>query len=323
MSEHVAHIPECDGGGPRPTWSVLVPCYNCAALLKETLESVLAQDPGPERMEILVVDDCSDRDNPEKVVEEVGRGRVGFVRQAANVGKVRNYETGLLASRGILIHQLHGDDRVADGFYRAMEAAFAAHPAAGAFFCESDYIDEGGRVTGRTGRETAQTGILADWLPRIAEAQRIQTPSMVVKREVYEALGGFDRRLDCSEDWEMWTRIANRFPVGFCVEARAQYRYSAGNNSARSILDGSRGRVQRRMFEIVDGYLPVAVVAGLERARARGQALFFAGQLPKVMRANGFSGWLQLCREVVGFSREPLVIRRLLSITARVLLGKM
>jgi glycosyltransferase involved in cell wall biosynthesis len=323
MKDHVADILPCDDNQPRPTWSVLVPCYNCADFLGQALESVLMQDPGPERMEILVIDDCSDLDDPKQVVDAVGRGRVRFMRQTANVGKVRNYETGLQASRGHLIHQLHGDDRVVDGFYRGMEAAFTAFPAAGAFFCESDYIDENGKVTGRTGRERERTGMLADWLPRLVEAQRIQTPAMVVKREVYETLGGFDRRLDCSEDWEMWVRIANRFPVGFCAEARAQYRYSANNNSARSILNGTRGAIQRRMFEIVDSYLPAEVVTRVSGVRAREQALFFAGQVPKVMRAGGVRGWMQLGRQVLGFSREPFVIRRFLSLTLRVLGGKL
>lgn len=322
MTEHTVHIPPCDDGEPRPLWSVLIPTFNCAGFLREALASVLAQDPGLERMEILVVDDCSDRDDPEAVVAEIGGGRVGFVRQPANVGKVRNYETGLLASRGTLIHQLHGDDRVKQGFYRSMETAFADWPAAGAIFCESEYINENGTVTGRTGRERDGTGLLDDWLPRLAEAQRIQTPSMVVRREVYEALGGFDRRLDCSEDWEMWLRIANRYPMGFCAEALAQYRYSASNNSARSILNGTRGRVQRLMFEIVNGYLPEEVTARVKARRAREQALFFADQIPKVMRANGFAGWLRLCREAMGFSCEAFVVRRLVSLTLRVLAGR-
>jgi len=323
MTEHTRSIPPCDDGSPRPLWSVLIPTFNCAEFLRETLASVLVQAPGPEQMEIMVVDDCSDRDDPRAVVAEVGGGRVGFLRQPRNVGKVRNYETGLLASRGLLIHQLHGDDRVKEGFYQSMAAAFAACPEAGAIFCESEYINEEGTVTGRTGKVLQHTGLLQDWLPRLAEAQRIQTPSMVVKREVYEQLGGFDRRLDCSEDWEMWLRIANRYPVGFCAEAMAQYRYSGSNNSTRSMLNGTRGRVQRLMFEIVDGYLPPAVTAEIKVRRAREQALFFADQLPKVMRANGFAGWLRLCREVLGFSCEPFVARRLASLTIRYMLEKL
>ncbi|MDQ5819913.1 MAG: hypothetical protein M3540_00535 [Actinomycetota bacterium] len=39
-------------GDPRPTWSVMIPTYQCAEYLATTLESVLAQDPGAERMKI-------------------------------------------------------------------------------------------------------------------------------------------------------------------------------------------------------------------------------------------------------------------------------
>ncbi len=304
---------------PRPVWSVVIPCFNCAEYLVETLRSVLAQDPGPEKMEIIVVDDCSTKDDPGAVVEALGAGRVRFIRQSRNVGKVRNYETGLSASRGILIHQLHGDDVVMPGFYTAMEDAFGRFPGAGAFFCESQYMDSSGHVTGTTGRERESTGILENWLGRIVSAQRIQTPSMVVKREVYEHLGGFDRRLDCSEDWEMWVRISHRYPVGFCREALARYRTSPGNNTARSIVTGTRGRIQKLMFDIVDGYLPPSTVREVRAERGRNQALFFASHLPRVIADRGFAGWRALCREVLRFSRHPSILKRIASLTFRAL----
>ena len=50
-------IPPLPDGESRPRWSVMIPTYNCAALLRQTLESVLAQDPGPEVMQIEVIDD--------------------------------------------------------------------------------------------------------------------------------------------------------------------------------------------------------------------------------------------------------------------------
>lgn len=313
-NEHHAVIPPVVDEAPRPLWSVLIPCYNCAQYLELTLQSVLGQDPGKDEMEIIVIDDCSERDDPAAVVERLGQGRVRFIRQEHNVGKVQNYESGLQLSRGHLIHQLHGDDLVLPDFYTAMEMAFKAHPEAGAFFCETEYINEFGIVTGKTGKEMEHTGIIDGFLLKIAVNQRIQTPSMVVRRQVYEQLGGFDRRLDCSEDWEMWIRVATSYPVGFCFEARSRYRSSFLNNSSQSIINGTRGVVQRKMFEIVDSYLPAAVARDVRKDRAKGQAEFFAQHIPYVLRYQGWVPALRLVREVFRFHSDFGVFRRVVAI---------
>ena len=120
VHQHYLKINQITDEVKRPLWSVLIPTHNCAHYLRETLQSVLAQDPGEAIMEIIVVDDHSTKDDPEAVVKEFGQGRVQFIRQEKNIGKVKNYETGLTASRGRYIHQLHGDDLVYDGFYSEM-----------------------------------------------------------------------------------------------------------------------------------------------------------------------------------------------------------
>lgn len=95
--ENILPVP-CDV--PRPVWSVMIPTYNCGQFLGETLASVLAQDPGPEIMQIAVVDDCSMHDDPQAVVEAVGRGRVSFFRQPFNVGNAGNFNYVPEASAG-------------------------------------------------------------------------------------------------------------------------------------------------------------------------------------------------------------------------------
>ncbi len=72
---HRATIPPVEGEY-RPLWSVMIPTYHCADYLRQTLESVLAQDPGPDMMQVEVVDDHSTEDDPEAVVREVRACRV-------------------------------------------------------------------------------------------------------------------------------------------------------------------------------------------------------------------------------------------------------
>ena len=104
----------------RPFWSVMIPTYNCAEYLGQTLQSVLAQGLGPDLMHIEVVDDCSNKDDPEAVVNAVGRGRVEFHRKPKNAGAIANFNTCLERSRGRYVHILHGDDTVLNGYYECI-----------------------------------------------------------------------------------------------------------------------------------------------------------------------------------------------------------
>lgn len=251
----IAPVPE---GIQRPRWSVMIPTYNCAHYLRETLASVLMQDPGPDVMQIEVVDDHSTEDDPEQIVRELGQGRVDFYRQPVNGGYIRNFETCLQRARGQIVHLLHGDDYVLDGFYAAMTGAFDQAPGVGAAFCRHYYIDEAGKQLSCSLIERADSGILAGWLMQIASGQRIATPSIVVRRAVYEHLGGFDWRMTCAgEDWEMWVRIAAHYPVWFEAQPLAAYRVKRGGALTEQAARTHRlVKDMRHATDIIASYLP-------------------------------------------------------------------
>jgi len=273
--EHYIKLLPIDEDIKRPLLTVVIPTYNCANYLKETLTSVLAQDLGEASMEIIVVDDHSTKDNPEAVVKEYGQGRVKFIRQEKNVGKVKNYEAGLRASRGTYIHQLHGDDLVYDGFYSEMERLFNANPNAGAAFCRTNYIDSKSRVTGVTGMIQDNEGIVPDILEKLYTQQYIQTPSMVVKRAVYETIGCFDRRLNCMEDWEMWIRIANNYPIAASNKVLAAYRSHHNNATNNTFKDGTALKTHQLICDLVDGYIEPGIKQKFSKIRNQKQAAFW------------------------------------------------
>jgi GT2 family glycosyltransferase len=223
-------------------------------------------------MQIEVVDDCSTGDDPEAVTREIGRGRVEFFRQRVNVGHARNFETCLDRSRGELVHLLHGDDTVRDGFYSAMGRAFDAEPSIGAAFCRQIIIDDQGNWLHLSPLEQKTSGIVDGWLDRIASGQRLQTPAMVVRRSVYEQLTGFDPRLTWTEDWEMWVRIAASYPVWYEPAPLALYRVHAGSSTDRQTESAETIRDVRRAIGIMRGYLPADRADRLARAATRSAA---------------------------------------------------
>jgi glycosyltransferase involved in cell wall biosynthesis len=78
----------------RPRWSVLIPVHNCAGYLAEALPEVLAQLAGRDDAEIIVVDDASS-DDPGRVVERLGAGRVSFRPNPEHLGAVSTFNRSI------------------------------------------------------------------------------------------------------------------------------------------------------------------------------------------------------------------------------------
>jgi glycosyltransferase involved in cell wall biosynthesis len=225
----IAPVP---AGVTRPLWSVMIPTFNCARHLRETLESVLAQDPGPEQMQIEVVDDCSDKDDPENVVKEIGRGRVLFHKKPVNEGAVRNFNTCLERSHGHLIHILHGDDLVETGFYTEFTAAFEASADCAAIFCRAFDIGENRELLGLSGFCQSLTKGSND-ARELLIGNPLRTPAAVVRRCFYERYGGFDPSLVHTADWDMWVRTIVNGRARMLNRPLASYRIFEGSDTNR------------------------------------------------------------------------------------------
>lgn len=242
-------------GVKRPKWSVMIPVYNCSQYLRTTLEGVLSQDPGESMMQVEVVDDGSTDADVRQLVLEAGGGRIGYFRQPANVGSLRNFLTCLQRAKGDLVHLLHGDDCVRPGFYRRIGSLFSKYPSIGAAFCRYAYVDERGQLLYPQELEMQTEGILGNWLERICERQRIQYAAMVVRRGVYEKLGGF-YGAEYGEDWEMWARIAAHYQVGYVPDILAEYRRHGSSISGKSFLTARNMQELAWVMDTIKEYLP-------------------------------------------------------------------
>jgi glycosyltransferase involved in cell wall biosynthesis len=238
----------------RPQWSVMIPAYNCLPYLADAINSVLAQDLGPALMQIEVVDDASTDGEVAALVARLGQGRVGYFRQAQNVGSLRNFETCLNRARGHYVHLLHGDDRVVDGFYQTLGQLFVQHPQAGAAFSNYASINETGEQLAVT-TPIDQAGILDNWLLRIAERQLMQYACVVVRRAVYEHLGSF-YGTNYGEDWEMWVRIARHYPVAYTPAVLAEYRNHTTSISSAKARQGHIVRDLQLVMAAIQQHLP-------------------------------------------------------------------
>ena len=204
------------------------------------LESVLQQDEGPERMQIEVVDDCSPNVDVEAMVRDIGKGRVAFYRSPKNQGLAGNWNTCIERSCGKWVHIFHQDDLVCHGFYKALVRADAeGSENVGAAFCRNAFMEDDGVWLDFSKIHARKAGALEDWIHLIGVEQQIQTPSIVVKRDVYEQLGGFRCDLAYTLDLEMWQRISMNWNFWFEPQVLAAYRIQHSESETSRLVKTS------------------------------------------------------------------------------------
>ena len=223
----------------RPFWSVMIPTYNCGNYLRRTLESVLCQDPGPEKMQLEVVDGCSTHDDPETVINEVAKGRVSFHRIPRNEGAANTFNACIHRSVGHWVHIIHGDDQVRPGFYDAYESAIYAFPTSVMVLGGYSVIDEYNNfIRDRPRDDVDGVGIIPDFASRQAFKQLASFPAVVVRRSSYEAAGGFCTWFSHVVDMDMWLRIGLLGDVAGVHETYALYREHRQSLSSQAIMNG-------------------------------------------------------------------------------------
>jgi glycosyltransferase involved in cell wall biosynthesis len=294
--------------GTRPFWSVMIPTRNRVDYLQLTLESVLEQAPGAADMEIEVVDNCSTLADVEAIVRRVGGSRVSFFRQPASVTMSENWTTCVRRARGEWVHVLHDDDVVMPGFYDRLKSGIESASGVGAAFCRHASIDEDGHWVRLSSIERRTPGVLTDWLERIAVEQRILTPAIVVRRAVYEHLGGFDRRLTFSVDWEMWKRIAVQYAFWYEPRCLAGYRMHAASDTARLLRSARDIADLRRCVEISRSYLPEAHADAWSRRALERYALHAILRARELVKRHDLRATAAQVREALRCSRSPRVL---------------
>jgi glycosyltransferase involved in cell wall biosynthesis len=218
----------------RPFWSVMIPAYNPNRnYLEQALSSVLAQDPGPEQMQIEVVDDCSSEMDVAALVKSIAGSRVKFSQTPKNLGLAGCFNACIERSRGEWIHILHQDDWVLPSFYARFEALIRRELGIGAAYSRYFCADADGHYNRISSLEMKMPGELPGFAVSIAIWQCVQCAAVIVKRSTYERLGGYRTDIPYVLDWEMWCRIAASGRWGYVPQPGAVYRYHLQSETER------------------------------------------------------------------------------------------
>lgn len=195
-----------------PLVSIITPSLNQGRFIRQTIESVLAQDYP--RLEYLVMDGGS-TDETIEILRSYG-DRLTW-RSAPDRGQADAVNAGARLAQGEVIGWLNSDDTYQPGAVKAAVEHLTAHPDTAMVYGDAHYIDEYNSVIGTYPTEDFD-------LERLAHTCFICQPTAFFCRSMIEAIEGLDANLQYCMDYDLWIRLGRRFPLkripGFLANTR-------------------------------------------------------------------------------------------------------
>lgn len=190
-----------------PKVSVIIPTYNRLTMLKEAVDSVLAQDF--EDLELIVVDDGS-TDGTFEEMRSYG-GRVKLLQHPHNKGVSAARNRGILHARGKYIALLDSDDLWVKGKLKIQAAFLDDNPQYPLCYTDEVWIRKGKRVNPMVKHAKYSGWIFEKCLPLCT----VSPSSAVMRKTLFKRIGLFDEALPVCEDYDFWLRVSARFPLFF------------------------------------------------------------------------------------------------------------
>jgi hypothetical protein len=305
----VPRINPVPAGVDRPFWSVMIPVYQRVQWLEQTLRSVVDELPTNEPVQIEIVDDGTHPPELDAIVARVGDPRIAVHHNATRLGMVGNWNTCIERARGIWVHLLHDDDFVGKDFYAEHRKAAERQPQIGFAACGA--VQFIGEQYVAWPPLLAQPGIAPDWRTWLINTNRLLAPSVVVRREAYETVGAYHPEIQHAADWEMWMRLASRFPFWFDPAIRACYRKHEGSETTRQMRSGAHIADVKRVLNIVRTYMDTPDVDVLIEKSLQGFAINALTAMVEVLCRGDVLAAMAQFREALALSTTPAVIRHI------------
>lgn len=235
---------------PSPSISVILPTYNGARHVRESIESVLAQDLGDFR---LVVCDDGSTDDTWTIVNKYAGPRCTILKNSANRGLFPTLNRLMGEVQTDWVHLWSQDDRMLPDCLRRTVEFARTYPDVGMIYSRMHFIDENGR--------RLPERKLDDPTPPVVEpllAAQIMfyfgsiagnIANVTIRKSAFDALGNFREDLKVSGDLEYWTRLSKHYNIGHQKENLIELRDHADQFSRRP---GSAALFIRENREIHD-----------------------------------------------------------------------
>lgn len=210
--------------------SVIVPVYNRAHLVQETIQSIL--DQTYQFFEIILINDGS-TDGSLAILNDFERKFPEKIRviDQVNQGQIVARNNGIKIAKGSYIAFLDSDDLWLREKLERQIPLF--EPGVGLVYSGTEIIDEGGQTTRI---EPADENMSGDIYPQLLVKNRMTGGTVVVTAEVLDRVGVFSTEFKAAENWDLWLRICKISQARVVAEPLVKYRIHSDNMSGDTQL---------------------------------------------------------------------------------------
>ncbi len=218
------------------TIDVIIPTYNNARFLKEAIASVQSQTYKP--TQIIVVDDGS-TDDTETMIKAITDDRIVYIKKE-NGGPNSARNRGLTQATAELVAFLDADDRWEPFKLERQMKLFQEDKTGTLGLVYGNYknIDETGADRPDIPTVPFDPDICGNaFIPLLSKNMILGSASNVlIRRSVFDAVGGFDETLRVGEDWDMWLRIAKQYMVEYVDAVLVSIRRHQQNQTSSRLF---------------------------------------------------------------------------------------
>lgn len=214
-----------------PHVTVLMAVHNGAAYVRESVDSILAQEYP--YFELLVIEDGS-TDETGEILNAYRDSRLRVIRNPVNLGLTRSLNVGLAAARGELVARQDADDRSHPQRLLRQVRFLEDHPRVALVGAQARRIDARGRVAPLRGWPKSLSGLAIRW-QLMLDSPFVHSAVMYRRNIVWHELRGYDEAFRTSQDFELWSRLSVAHELRNLAEALVDFRTTVGSVSTRYV----------------------------------------------------------------------------------------
>ena len=226
----------------QPQVSVICLCYNHERFVKEAIESVLNQTYP--NIQLIIVDDGS-IDGSVPIIQKIEDQNPGikFLSLKKNLGNCKAFNQGWKLATGQFVIDFSTDDvMLPDRIEKQVDFFLRQNDKTGVVFTDAIYIDADGKPF-KNHYDHLFNNKLLGHIPvgnifrDVLTTYFISSPTMMVRKEVLDSLGGYDEEL-AYEDFDFWVRASRDFHFAFLNEKSTKVRKASGSMSSGWYVPG-------------------------------------------------------------------------------------